>query len=577
MDKAVQALAAKLLGVRPEHLASSHLTALACRLEHSRLELDLRVNGATFSLIISPRDDNEAAFQRTRWLNVSYRSDAPPPWLKGLMGRVARRLDAARFEDIAALHARLFQRKAEVLGQSEVAGSQLEAGGPQGAGTLKEYIPRGLHESFAHPERWRLFFADNELRRGLDSAIQTDLPWIRVEHGDMECQHVGTGPFVCFPWRAPHCTRPQGAAGSVGYVTDMKDLDVIQGAIKKFESLFDGLEAEFKHGCKASAVVVNCTCLPTIIGDEPDEVVRTRRPRLPVPVIYKEQDQDPFGPHIGALKGLLQGAAQTETLPDAVNLVGYMPGPGLSELTALLAMIGLRVNVTALPLLSPAMMEAWCQAPVQVVLDNAYWRPLRTHLFSDPRVREVVAPPPYGLKGTEAWMAAVAEATGRPYRPAIASVLEPAMARWSSLAAQAAERVAGVVAEARHVPRLLDPSLNFGLPLLALLDEMGFRIRVMLYGGDPSALRQVLPDPRHEVKVFGTPEELEDFLHGPDLDIVYSEYRFDHRVTRAGKVPFSAQVFEMGIEGGLRSLERLLKLCSMRFYRENAPYLRRQA
>ncbi|MBM4394807.1 MAG: hypothetical protein FJ087_03845, partial [Deltaproteobacteria bacterium] len=426
------------------------------------------------------------------------------------------------------------------------------------------------------------------------AVIRADLPWAFVEHGDLECQHVGTGPFVCFPWRAPFDPpapppprdddgpRP----GSRSYVTDMMDVDAIHGALPKFEALFRGIRCGMDGGetRDLSAIVVNCTCLPMMIGDEPDEVVRDERGRCPIPILYKEQDVDPYGAHVGALAGMMRAAPPAPQDPDAVNLVGFRPGAGHEEIRALLGRLGLRVNVSAIPVLSPPMMSEWRRAPVQVVADNAEWRGLRSHLLSDPGVREVVPAPPYGPAATIAWLRAVAEATGRLDRcgDGIDALAAAASSAWAERAAEAAARGVGIVADERHVPRLADPARNWGLPLLALLDEMGFRVRVALFDRDAatatsvSAIRAALPaGARHEVVTFGTQADLSAFLAAPDLDLVYSEYRFDHRVTSAGKAPFAADAFEMGIEGGLRSLDRLLALCRLPFYREHARHLRR--
>jgi hypothetical protein len=50
------------------------------------------------------------------------------------------------------------------------------------------------------------------------------------------------------------------------------------------------------------------------------------------------------------------------------------------------------------------------------------------------------------------------------------------------------------------------------------------------------------------------------------FDAVYSEYFYDSRLTRSGKAEFSLLDLEMGVEGCLRSLQRLGNICHWPFY-----------
>jgi len=78
-----------------------------------------------------------------------------------------------------------------------------------------------------------------------------------------------------------------------------------------------------------------------------------------------------------------------------------------------------------------------------------------------------------------------------------------------------------------------------------------------------------------EVHIYRNPKGLNDLLENGPFSAVYSDIFFDYRLTCAGKAQFSMRTFEAGIEGALRSLERLLDICRLPFYKKYGKYLKR--
>ncbi|MEE8424464.1 MAG: hypothetical protein V3S11_01480, partial [Elusimicrobiota bacterium] len=76
---------------------------------------------------------------------------------------------------------------------------------------------------------------------------------------------------------------------------------------------------------------------------------------------------------------------------------------------------------------------------------------------------------------------------------------------------------------------------------------------------------------------FSNPKELARLLEDGPFRAVYSDIFFDERITRAGKAQFSMRHFETGAEGAVRSLERLLGVCRLPFYKRYREYLKPEA
>jgi len=141
-----------------------------------------------------------------------------------------------------------------------------------------------------------------------------------------------------------------------------------------------------------------------------------------------------------------------------------------------------------------------------------------------------------------------------PWTPAAARRQDHAEARWKALAERAREHRLAFVLPREELARLNDPAWNAGVPLLPLVAEMGFGVDLLVD--------------------FRTEEELSGLLENGAFAAVYSDFYFDRRLSRRGKGQFSLAFFEPGLEGSLRSLERLLGLCRLEFYRRYRGHLR---
>ncbi|MCR4296806.1 MAG: hypothetical protein NUW21_14830, partial [Elusimicrobia bacterium] len=126
-----------------------------------------------------------------------------------------------------------------------------------------------------------------------------------------------------------------------------------------------------------------------------------------------------------------------------------------------------------------------------------------------------------------------------------------------------------VVGCARTLPGLFELRFGQGAPALPAVLEMGFGVDLLYYGSGPVPAAP----PGTRLAVFRTPAELARALREGEFSAVYSDVFFDDRVTRAGKSRFSSRFFEMGLEGALRGIDRLLAACRTPFYARYAAHL----
>ena len=77
------------------------------------------------------------------------------------------------------------------------------------------------------------------------------------------------------------------------------------------------------------------------------------------------------------------------------------------------------------------------------------------------------------------------------------------------------------------------------------------------------------------LQTFDSFETMREMLRAAPCEAVLTNHFFDWRVSEAGKNRFALQHFEMGLPGAQRTIERLLEIAAMPFFRRYREYLSR--
>jgi hypothetical protein len=273
--------------------------------------------------------------------------------------------------------------------------------------------------------------------------------------------------------------------------------------------------------------------------------------------------------------------------PRAINLIGFAQDDALVELRRLLAEADVTVNAVFIPRMNFAAIRDLPRAPLHVLYPNALWQNLYDQLLFDSRLRAVELAAPYGVAGTRRWLEAVGAAAGVTLdaEGIVARCLAPLRERWERARAEAAGHRLGFVVGADEVHRLCDPAATWGVPLLAMIEELGFGVDVLLKVSGPTNARTAATKvnalfaapARHSIKAFKDRERMERLLTEGECVAVFSEHMFDHRLSAVGKAQFSLQEFEKGVAGAVRTVERLLAICRLPLFRRYRRFFARPA
>jgi Nitrogenase component 1 type Oxidoreductase len=450
---------------------------------------------------------------------------------------------------------------------------------------------------WGNPLQWHQFFSDFEISRSGLSNVQFDEPVAYVLHGERECVTVEpqirprTHTYARMPFRQEVPRNPSPESGGREFLSLITERETVLGGDDSLENALDRASRD-PH---TKLICVNNTCLPKMVGDDLDSLVSRLSARTDKPILNLNTDlSSPDASYRHMLAQAEQAAGHTPDTPPvppgAVSFLGFVPGPYRPELLHLLESLGVVAANFLVPALNVGAVSRYRAGCAQVIYPRDTWLRLHAELFGDLDTPVLDVPAPYGLRDTRRWLEVISAATRHPdaFGEQWPEMAAAELRRFDALRDQVGDRRVGAVVTPASAPRLYEAERLYGVRLLPLLEELGFGLDVLMLGpdADPDAnpdaemgeaedgLRDCLEDPtRLAITHFHSPASLARSLADAPCHLVYSEVACDHRLSQAGKTGFGLDLFEMGLAGAVRSLERLLTLDRWPFYRRYARWL----
>ena len=383
--------------------------------------------------------------------------------------------------------------------------------------------------------------------------------------------HLQSSRFAPLSLRGPQ--KPVGNA-------EAKEIDVIVGN----ETAFRECLRRAADDPATRAISVFSHCLSDFIGLDLDGIVREVLGDRDIPVIRWKStptiEREPFSHFWEQLFKL----ARPEVLREKglVNLVGFMPrdSRGMGEMRRDLERLGLTMNSALVPSMRFDDIERFFEAEITVLkADKLTSTEFEGVIANYPQMKILIPEAPFGPDRSIRFYEEILEQTSVAPEIAPKDLWSPFIETWNRLSDRASAHEAALVVDPVTVENLFNPYLFYGLPLAPLLREMGFRVRLFaLPVSDKKDLDVFLPrledhfeallpgDGGLEIEALPEPERLPEILKQGEFSLVFTEYPPDTRVVTAGKAPFHPRDFEMGFEGAVRSLRRLLRYAETRFF-----------
>lgn len=422
---------------------------------------------------------------------------------------------------------------------------------------------------------WRNFFCDRDFedaRRPLDWDLAKTLI---VEYSDRECfysepvRSFGKWSFLDYPFEQP-LRHGLGLGASPRSVSaEIGEREIVMGTA----STMDALVESVRRAGGAEFVLINKLCTPLVMGDDLDGLAsRCAQACGGAPAEVSMNDLVQMNSVEACLRSVLERGGDAPADPQAVNLFHFPRRFREEAVLPMLRDLGLRAGVCLYPEMDLAALKDIPRAARHVFCERDCGLGDKIHaLLGEGRGEVLTAPAAYGVAGTRACLGAIAAAAGRTaaFEKAWAARLSAFLPAWETRRAEASAYRLAFVVSARTLPGLFALRFGQGAPLLPHVLEMGFGVDLLYFGSGPAPAAP----PGTRLSVFRTPAELARALREGEFSAVYSDVYFDDRVTRAGKSRFSSRFFEMGLEGALRGIDRVLAACRTPFYARYAAHL----
>lgn len=435
--------------------------------------------------------------------------------------------------------------------------------------------------------QWRSFLCRRALVRNLDSTIQIVNPKIHVGIAEAECHYatLPMSPNLSHFYNYPCVQRKlsEAVCRDKVYEVELSEADIIMGTRGKLEHMLDGA---LRDTCGMDMVTINSTCVSYVIGEDYEDIGAAAQRECGLPVFYSSSA---INNEIEILARMVRryldegGGGKVKPDPHSINLFGFQNTRDVEECLAPLRKLGIRENIRFYPVIDFNELKKIARAPVNVVFPSNYYIDLYSALFSGERQRVLSPDAPYGPRLTRAWIEQIAAETKTNKNAAklIAAMFLEIEPEWTALRGRAARHKLGFVLDHFDFTTLLNPKSYWAMQPFSLMEEMGFGMEILFYkekGFDAefvrSRLHGVLEHPdKLSVRTFKTPDDLERLLGKSQCSAFFSDYSFDPRLTSSGKSQFSLRDFEMGMHGAVRTLDRLIRICELPFYKEYSAYL----
>jgi hypothetical protein len=331
-------------------------------------------------------------------------------------------------------------------------------------------------------------------------------------------------------------------------------------------------------------IMVHCCCTPIVIGDDVSSFVRSLSRKSGCSAAYNDvtlnESQDKFLPVYKKNLDILQ---DDKKIPKSINLVGFPKNQSQQEIIEMLEIAGISINKKILPEISKDYLRGYRASDFQVLFPNILYSRIYSELFLKTGVPSISPPPPYGFRLTTGWIKSVCKSLkidleeNKEWKNACGALIQ----KYEKLKKESCKYRLGLVVSKFDMPRLLNPELYFNsVPLLALLEDMGFSLDILIYSGKGEYLdfkdqiKKILDcREKHSIRYCFDLDELECWLKRDDICAVFSDYRFDQRISRHSKNRFSLSInFELGYKGAIRSLERMMEVCRFQFNRKYSGF-----
>ncbi len=485
--------------------------------------------------------------------------------------------------------------------------------------------PFSVIQNWAHPLQQFRFFVNEGYIRNTDQSINLNLPKISIHHSERECQWISPNNkdkwyhFFNFPkWyydnyyfdkyyylskeeKSKYIDSNKNEWNSMWLSTDLDENDVVmwEWTNKLSRAIDYAIENIEKNNIKILSF--NCCCVPRIVWDDIYSVLERAKKRINIPFIFKWQlEKTPYEQKVMMLENYISklDLSNIKVKEKSISLFWFHESFFQKKLWDILIENWIKINTSFIPTIDIRILELMFKSELFVFSPNKLQREAFEYPFQDMGVRYISPKYPYWVENSINWLKSIwkqfqidiniwqeSEKIIDNFNKKVEYVKEKGVSIWL------------VFLWLREVKKFFSVDYTNNVDVIEFLEEMGFNIKFFIYDNfdwfitdwddsfslidwNHNAISEFINNKiknkeKTEINFFWNKEEFDFKLKNSNLDLIYSDIFFDRRISDLWLNQFSLKNFYVWFEWALKTIEELINLSNMWFYKKYSNYFKK--
>lgn len=480
--------------------------------------------------------------------------------------------------------------------------------------------PFSVIQDWWHPLQKYRFLVHEWVMRNMDQSISLNLPEASIHHSERECQWISPKNketwyhFFNFPgWYYDHRFDKYYYLSDeerekyilwgnewewMWITTDLNENDIVMW--EWTDKLSRALEyvAENIEKRNIKLLSFNCCCVPRVIWDDVYSVLKRAKEKISVPFIFQWQlEKTPYEQKIMLLEEYIEkiDVDSIKKIENTISLFWFHENKYQKELWDILKNNWIKINTSFIPSIDIRILELMYKSELFVFSPNNFQKEIFEYPFQWIWTKFISPKYPYWANNTENWLKSILWEFNKELllneiindiREEYLSKIEVVKKRWYTIWI--------VLLWLQEVKKFFSTDYMNNVDLIDFFEEMWFEINFIIYDNfkwftknnddsyklsdwnhdkiDEIIYNKLKNKANHKINYFSSDLEFDNFFNNSNLDLVYSDVYFDDRISKLWINQFSLKNFYPWYSGAIKTINELINLCEMSFYKKYSKY-----
>ncbi len=480
--------------------------------------------------------------------------------------------------------------------------------------------PFSIIQNWWHPLQKYRFVIHEWVMRNMDQSIRLNLPEISIHHSERECQWISPNNkatwyhFFNFPWgyydhrfdKYYYLTKKEKKKyidwknewGWVWISTDLSENDIImwEWTNKLSRALDYAIENIEKKNIKMLSF--NCCCVPRIVWDDIYSVLKRVKEKVNIPFVFRWQlEKTPYEQKIMLLEKYIDkiDINSIKEIKNSISLFWYHENIFQKDLWKILSINWVKINTSFIPTIDVRLLELMYKSELFVFSPNNFQKEVFEYPFQDMGKKFITPKYPYWLKSTKNWLKNILSEFK--INLTINSKVETIISEYEKkveIVKNKWYKIWIVFLWLQEIKKFLNNDYMNNIDVVQFLEEMWFELNFIVLDNfnwftndnensyeisdwnhekiEKTIYENLKNKKKHKIIYFSSDDGFKDIFKQNNFDLIYSDVYFDNRITKLWTNQFSLKNFYIWYSWALKTINELINLCEMTFYKNYSKY-----